>query len=62
MNEFQNAVLHAKSRRLAYQTCLYKYCKQQNLDLVTRSIHAKSKHLANQTYLSLVLVIKAEQE
>ena len=47
MNEFQNAVLRAKSRRLAYQTCLYKYCKQQNLDLVTRSIHAKSTHLAN---------------
>ena len=62
MNQFLHAVLHAKSRCLANQTCLYKYCKRQNLNLVTKSIHAKSTHLANQTYFSLMLVIKAEQE
>ena len=46
-----NKEIYVKSKRLTNKTCLNKYYKRQNLDLVTKSIHAESTRLANKIVL-----------
>ena len=46
-----NKEIYVKSKRLTNKTCLNKYYKRQNVDCVTKSIHAESTRLANKIVL-----------